>query len=339
MTEIAYFSTAFFATTFGVVIFRRLARDSKFIDIPNERSSHVNPTLRGGGIVIVLVCLSLYLIAATSLGFQFSLPYLAGAVLISVVSMIDDHRSLSVPVRLSVHLTAASILVFSADPLPGIYFPFLGTAVILGPAASVIGVLWVVWMINAYNFMDGIDGIAGAQAVASGACWAVFGYIFSIPVYSYLGGILLFSALGFLVHNWRPASVFMGDVGSAFLGYTFAAMPFIENNASRQARTYLWLASLAFLWMFVADSVYTFIRRSLQGQKVWQAHRQHVYQRLLLKGYGHDKVALIYGVAALVIGTSIIFGSFIHIFTEWIPIAAAIAIPLALAIWAERKKV
>jgi UDP-N-acetylmuramyl pentapeptide phosphotransferase/UDP-N-acetylglucosamine-1-phosphate transferase len=149
--------------------------------------------------------------------------------------------------------------------------------------------------------MDGIDGIAGAQAAVAGSAWAAYG-IWSGDVSAYtLGGIIAFGALGFLLHNWSPASVFMGDVGSAFLGYTLAALPLLEQMNEPGKGPLLFAAAVSFVWLFIFDTAFTLVRRSLKKEKVWVAHRKHLYQRLVIAGWGHAAVSLLYaGVALLV---------------------------------------
>ena len=170
----------------------------------------------------------------------------------------------------------------------------LGTLTIGWLVGGIITFLWIVGLTNAYNFMDGIDGIAGGQAVVAGLGWATIGWLNNVPLVFALGLFICASSLGFLGHNWPPAHIFMGDVGSAFLGYTFAILPLLHNNATMP------LVGLLLVWPFVFDTVFTFVRRLLKGENVFSAHRSHLYQRLVIAGYSHQRVALTYiGLAAV----------------------------------------
>jgi UDP-N-acetylmuramyl pentapeptide phosphotransferase/UDP-N-acetylglucosamine-1-phosphate transferase len=153
----------------------------------------------------------------------------------------------------------------------------------------------VIGLTNAYNFMDGIDGIAAGQALIAAVGWSLLAWATqSMTVFPFavvLGG----SALGFLVHNWSPASVFMGDVGSAFLGYTFAALPLLARSPrTSAANDPLPLLALLFVWPFVFDSFFTFLRRLSRREHIFSPHRSHLYQRLVLAGYSHATTSLLY---------------------------------------------
>lgn len=339
MPEIVYFALALAATGVGISVFRRVAPRSRFIDVPNERSSHEIPTLRGGGLVVMLVCVLLYVMLSLTQGLAISGPYIIGALIISAVSFLDDLYSLPALVRFAAHLAAAAILVFASEADPALYVPVWDRVIDLGFAAQTLFVLWIVWIVNAYNFMDGIDGLAGLQAVVAGLCWAALGYILSIPIYYLFGGILAFSAIGFLLHNWRPASVFMGDVGSAFFGFTFAAMPFIKTGAGPRTVPILLLASIAFLWMFVADTIFTLLRRTVRKEKIWRAHREHLYQRIVIGGAGHDKVTLLYASASLIVGLLFLAALSGHLFAALALPFAAITFPAFFAAVARRKNI
>ncbi len=188
---------------------------------------------------------------------------------------------------------------------------FDGAVVNFGRFGGVITVLWIVWLTNAYNFMDGIDGLAGVQAVIGSAAWGVFGLIFGLNSIVLLSLIIFASSLGFFVYNWPPARVFMGDVGSAFLGYTFAILPLIAlaENGSGPIKSFIPLAGLGFVWIFVADTIMTFIERCLAGEKVWQAHRRHIYQELIKRGYTHLQVTGFYGLLMVVAASAVLIES------------------------------
>ena len=334
MLEFTIFFAAFLLTALGVSTFKRLRISERLRDIPNERSSHVTPIPRGGGIVIVAVCLGLYLIAAAVTGRAVCWAYVGAASAVAGVSWVDDLRSLPAWVRFCVHTAAAFALVVGCGVFSQIYIPGLGTLDLGFAAGVLLTSIWLVWMTNAYNFMDGIDGIAGTQAVVAGAAWLVVGLGRSGGTEFLYGGIIAFSALGFLLHNWQPASVFMGDVGSAFLGFTLAAIPLLgAGEEPRLASSAIYLSAL-FLWPFLFDTVYTFLRRLLNGERVWEAHRSHIYQRLVLAGYSHRAVSLMYGflgaaTAAAAI-TACTFGNWFQLLVPMVAAAAAV-FPLFIA--------
>ena len=276
----------------GVEFFRRQSIARNWFDIPNERSSHSHPTPRGGGLIIVLICLIAYAVLGFFTPSAFSWGYFAGAILLSGVSWADDRYSISIKWRLAVQFVSTLLIVMSDGYFVAVGLPN-GASVALGAFGFLATVLWIVWMINAYNFMDGIDGIASVQAVVAAIGWAAVASIVGAPQIILFCVIIFGSTIGFLLHNWSPARVFMGDVGSAFFGYTFASLPLLFTRYNLKA-SWLPLAALFFLWPFVFDSVVTFARRLARGHRVWQPHREHLYQGLVIAGYSHASVALVY---------------------------------------------
>ena len=264
---------------------------------------------------------------------------MAAALAIAAVSWLDDLRSMPAWVRFCVHAAASLVLIAGCGWVSDIYIPLLGTYSPGFPAGTLLTLIWLVWMTNAYNFMDGIDGIAGTQAVVAGAAWLVFGLGRSGGMEFLYGGIIAFAALGFLLHNWQPASVFMGDVGSAFLGFTLAAIPLLSVGDGRLQSSFGLYLSALFLWPFLFDTVYTFFRRMLKGERVWEAHRSHIYQRLVLAGHRHSTVTLMYGVLGAATAAAAIAA---HSFGNWFgllgPLAGACAAVFLLFI-SNRKKV
>jgi UDP-N-acetylmuramyl pentapeptide phosphotransferase/UDP-N-acetylglucosamine-1-phosphate transferase len=331
---------SFVASYFGVAGVRALGLKRNFLDVPNERSSHVKPTPSGGGIAIVLASLVFYCVVAYILPQTFSWGYLAGALLVAGISLIDDIYGISVIWRLLTHAAAAALLI--ADKGYWHSFYVIGTSIDLnlGTAGAVITFIWIVWLINAYNFMDGIDGIAGVQSIAAAAGWFAIGWLIGSPTAFYLGGVLIFATLGFLIHNWQPARIFMGDVGSAFLGFTFAALPLL---AVGDERTYVFLpmTGILLVWLFLFDTDITLIRRALRREKIWQAHRLHVYQRLVQGGLSHATVTTLYGILAIAITASVVYiyadesaNLLVPLFTA----AIATVVLVVVFLWRRRRK-
>ena len=307
MSAVFVFAGAFLASLLGVGLFRRWSLSRGLIDVPNERSSHSTPVPRGGGLVIVVVCLASYLIFGLVLDLPISWGYLLGAVLVAVVSWLDDLYSLPFWSRLIVHFAAACILVYDVGYWSDLLVPIVLSTVSVGNTLGfAMTVVWLVWFLNAYNFMDGIDGIAGLQALVTGAAWVAVAWMFGLGSIFLLSGAIACSVAGFLIHNWAPARVFMGDVGSAFLGFTLAAMPFLSRKEGGGNIPVLPILALLFLWFFVFDTVFTFIRRVFAGKRVWEAHREHIYQKLVIEGRTHGAVALFYGASAAFLAMSVV---------------------------------
>ncbi|HEX8737901.1 MAG TPA: glycosyltransferase family 4 protein [Pyrinomonadaceae bacterium] len=307
MTQIVFIISAFVLTYFGVGVFRRWSVRREILDVPNERSSHTVPTPRGGGLVIVLVCLLFYTIYAGFTVRRFSFAYLGGAVLIAVISWFDDLKSVPAALRFLFHAIGAALAIFALGGWQKIYLPLAGE-IDLGLIGIILTFFWIIWLTNAYNFMDGIDGIAGTQGLTAGTGWLLVGLFFNLEITGFLGGVLALSNLGFLMHNWQPAKIFMGDVGSAFLGYTFAVLPLIAANELQGSSQPKFTATAVFLvWLFVFDTLYTFFRRLLRGEKFWRAHRSHLYQRLVISGYSHRFVTILYGVLSSVILAAVLY--------------------------------
>jgi UDP-N-acetylmuramyl pentapeptide phosphotransferase/UDP-N-acetylglucosamine-1-phosphate transferase len=299
--EIILYLFVFIGTYSGVLVFRIWSLKNNVLDVPNERSSHVKPTPRGGGLVIVLASLFAYVVYSKITGRNFSGSYLLGASIVALVSWLDDLFSISFIWRFLVQSLAAILIITALGYFREIYIPFVGN-LDFNIFGSILTFFWIVWLTNAFNFMDGIDGLAGTQAVTAGIGWAFVGKISGFDSAAILGGVLAFSSLGFLLQNWHPAKVFMGDVGSAFLGFSFAVLPLIAERdiaGDSLILSFLPLISVSLVWLFLFDTVLTFFRRLLNGEKVWQAHREHIYQKLVISGYTHKFVTVLYGTTSV----------------------------------------
>lgn len=305
-SEIIIFIVVFFVSYLGVEFFRRWSRRRGFFDVPNERSSHSTPIPRGGGLVIAAVCLICYTFYTIFSSGNFQWSYPAGAGLIAVVSWFDDIFDVSFVWRFAAQSFAALLLISMLGFFEDFYIPAIGR-IELGIIGPVLTFLWIVWLTNAYNFMDGIDGIAGMQAVAAGIGWLLAGRILGFADIEFYGGVIAASSFGFLIHNWQPAKIFMGDVGSAFLGYTFAVLPLLAKGGGAEKTARLPLVAVALVFPFVFDTVLTFFRRLFKKEKIWRAHRSHIYQKLVISGFSHRSVALVYGFISLMMLGLIVF--------------------------------
>ncbi|HMQ03999.1 MAG TPA: glycosyltransferase family 4 protein [Pyrinomonadaceae bacterium] len=295
---------SFLATAFGVALFRRYAARTGLLDHPNERSSHSSPVPRGGGVVIVLVCLGLYVASAHAIGFHASWWFVVGGGVVAGISWLDDKHTVPPLLRLFAQAGAAVLVIVGIGHFTSLPIPFSSNMLHLGWLGVLITFLWIVWMINAYNFMDGIDGIAGSQGVVAGISWAILGFLLGDPVITIVGAILAFSCLGFLVHNWSPARIFMGDVGSAFLGFSFAVLPVMTRSSNEEGSGWLLAAGVSFVWLFLFDTLFTLAARLKKGEKVWIAHRQHLYQRMVIAGTSHASVTLLFAGAGALVAAS-----------------------------------
>jgi UDP-N-acetylmuramyl pentapeptide phosphotransferase/UDP-N-acetylglucosamine-1-phosphate transferase len=297
------FAAVFCVSYLSVALYRRWGVHNHFLDIPNERSSHTEPTPYGAGIVIVVMCLVAYIPISMYVSGSFSWGYFFGALIVALVSFLDDVYKVAFWVRLIVHSLASVMLIADQGTWHGI--TMLG-GLQLGNWGYILTFIWIVWMVNSYNFMDGIDGLAGFQAVIAGFGWMMLALILDMPALYLISGMIALSSLGFLFHNWKPASIFMGDVGSAFLGFTFAALPLLARNMANYAWDLLPIAAVLFVWFFLFDSVVTLLRRLVRGERIWVGHKEHLFQRLVLSGLSHTQVTVIYGVLASLLTLSVL---------------------------------
>jgi UDP-N-acetylmuramyl pentapeptide phosphotransferase/UDP-N-acetylglucosamine-1-phosphate transferase len=255
------------------------------LDVPNARSSHTRPTLRGGGLVIVVGFfggLGLWLSSGGSLSPR-ALGWLAGAVLVAAVSFVDDLHPLPAMPRLIAHLLGAVLLTFAGVQLGE------STAI----AALGVAFVYVIVLTNVYNFMDGIDGLATSQAIIAGAALAIAGIVVRNPLVSIGGGLLSASTLGFAIYNLPPARMFMGDVGSTFLGFSFAGLSLLANIGVGGGRLPMEFGIVLFA-PFLFDGLVTLSRRVVRGERWYTAHRSHYYQRLVACGLSHAQVTGLY---------------------------------------------
>jgi len=207
------------------------------------------------------------------------------ACLLAAVSFLDDRRGLPVWGRFAAHVIAASLFVICGQmSLVNLSLPLAGSWE-LGPLSIVCSILFLVWMMNLYNFMDGMDGFAAGMTVIGGLWLAVVGGATNHWLLLVLPALLAGSSAGFLVRNFPPARIFMGDVGSVPIGFLFGALILW---GSHDGVFELWVP-LTIFSPFIVDATVTLFRRLLRGERVWEAHRSHYYQRLVLAGWSHRK--------------------------------------------------
>ena len=261
------------------------------LDIPNERSSHLTPTPRGGGIAFVATSLAgfLLLLLNNTLDNAEFLALCCAGIIVAVAGHLDDRQKISgATVRLVLHAIGAIVLIVGIG-IPS-QISLFDRTVNIGVIGSILGVLYLVWLLNLFNFMDGTDGIAASEAIFVCIAGAVLNYhVLSDINLSTASIILATSTLGFLLYNWSPAKIFMGDVGSGYLGIVIGGLSLM---AAKQQSDLLWVW-IILLAVFVSDATVTLIRRLLRKQKPHVAHRSHAYQHLAIRFGSHAKVSLL----------------------------------------------
>lgn len=249
-------------------------------------------------LLAIVLSLAIAFIMQTSDAYQLLLWLLAGVLILSVVGLVDDYGHVPAPIRFGTHFLAAILLLLAgldiaALQLPGYLLPLPQWL------ALILEIGFIVWMINLYNFMDGMDGFAGGMSIIGFASLSLLGLQGGQTDFALIAGVIAAAAGGFLMWNFPPAKIFMGDAGAPVLGYLAAAL---SLWGVKLALFPLWVAVLIFS-PFIVDASYTLLRRLLRREKVWQAHREHIYQRLVQLGWGHKRTVLL--AYALMLGSAL----------------------------------
>jgi Fuc2NAc and GlcNAc transferase len=280
---------SFLVAVIATGIVRRQALARNVLDIPNERSSHKLPTPRGGGLAIVVAATVAFIGLALFgvLKVDVLMALISGGVAVAIVGFLDDHHQLSAAVRLAMHFGAALWALLWLGGLPPLR---IGDQVVqFGWSGYVLGALGIVWTLNLFNFMDGIDGIAALEAMfvtwGGALLTVVAGTSGAVPAAGLVFGA---ACCGFLLWNWPPAKIFMGDVGSGYLGYVIAVLAVV---AARENPVAL-LVWLVLGGLFFVDATITLVRRLLRRERVYEAHRSHAYQWLARRWKSHGRVTI-----------------------------------------------
>jgi UDP-N-acetylmuramyl pentapeptide phosphotransferase/UDP-N-acetylglucosamine-1-phosphate transferase len=283
------------------------------LDRPNERSLHERPVPRSGGIALLAGVLVSLAFGSGALWLPIGL-----ALALAALSFFDDLHSLPTVARLAAHLAAAGVLAwYLLSPMHPLELAVLAIA--------------VAWMTNLYNFMDGSDGLAGGMALVGFGAYAVAAGSAGHEPLLALALALAAAALGFLTFNFPPAKIFLGDVGSVPLGFLAGALGL---QGWRDDLWPLWFPVVVFA-PFIADASATLVRRALRGEKVWQAHREHYYQRLVRLGFGHRGTAYVAYGLMLVCAALALYGRQQRPSVQWTMVAASLVVLVAAAGWIE----
>ena len=289
---------ALFLSAILTGLLRRYALNSQLLDIPNARSSHSIPTPRGGGVSIVLVFLLglpiLLYIGVISLGVMWAL--IGAGAIAAIIGFLDDHGHIPARWRLLAHFMAATWGLYCLGGLPPLVISLpldYGNALfnfdLLG---QILALFYLVWLLNLYNFMDGIDGLASIEAITVCIGGALLYFLSAETAGQWVLPLFLaFTVAGFLLWNYPPAKIFMGDACSGFLGLILGLL---SIQATWINPLYFW-SWLILLGVFILDATFTLFRRFLQGDKVYEAHRSHAYQYASRYYNSHKVVSIAVG--------------------------------------------
>ncbi len=268
---------------------RRVLIAKNIVDLPNERSMHQGQVPRGGGLIIVAMLLvALVILSFTSGRSQLFLALSVIVLLWSGLSWWDDKHDLSPKLRLILQIVFAALTVSALGWVDNIQLssslriPLLW----IGALSTFVGVLWLA---NLYNFMDGMDGFAAAQTIIASLTFGFWFWAFGDLEIAFICLVVASASYGFLLWNWQPAKIFMGDVGSVSMGVFFACLIIIASTRFDVPV----VSMVMLLGVFVFDASLTILRRAINLQKIWLPHRQHYYQRLGLAGMAHEKIVIL----------------------------------------------
>jgi len=264
---------------------RRYALARRLLDQPNERSSHVVATPRGGGVAIVIAfCAAMvWLWSVGDIAYAEAIALVGAGGWVALVGFLDDHGHIAARWRLLAHFLGAAWALYWIGGLPPLVL--FGTEMQLGWVGHAAAAVLLVWLLNLYNFMDGIDAIAGIEAVTVAIGGALLWSLTTGSSAALAPAVLAAASAGFLAWNLPPARIFMGDAGSGFLGLVLAVFAVWSAHDAGQ----LFWSWMILLGVFVVDATVTLIRRILRGERFYEAHRSHAYQ-YAARQYGQHRV-------------------------------------------------
>lgn len=290
---------------------------------PRKRDMHSKPIPRMGGIAIVsgfMITLLISIRFITVLDWKQVIGIGTGALIIFLLGFFDDIFELSAKLKFFIQILAATIVTLSGVSIPFISIPFMGdTPMFLDMLSLPITVIWIVGITNAVNFIDGLDGLAAGVSSIASLCLMVLSIYSGYPIAILLTTILAGSCLGFLPYNFNPASIFMGDTGSTFLGFILAVTSILGLLKSYTIVTII--VAVLVLGLPVFDTSFAIIRRLLAGKPITQPDRGHLHHRLVDKGYSQKQAVItlyaisgVFGLSAIAVASHdfrLIIGIFI----------------------------
>ena len=283
------------ATSFALTsVIRKLAIKNNHFDIPNERSSHTSPTPRGAGMAIVATFVFglIALFVDDTISGRELLTLTAPGLIVALIGRLDDFgRVTSAKWRLIGHFICATLVVWLAGGLPAL--PLTESIIEFGVAGDIAAVIYLVWMLNLFNFMDGIDLITGTQTLTTCVAAAILLRLNTDSDLGMVVAVLAAAVFGFMYFNLPPAKIFLGDVGSGFIGFTIGAISLV---VAKDEPLVAW-AMIILVGVFVTDSTVTLLQRLFARERVYIAHRTHAYQHLSKRINSHLPVSL--GVGAI----------------------------------------
>ena len=307
----------------------------RILQAPNERSLHQRSTPVGGGLGVLMGFIVTTAIVLWYLNeVAVVIWILAGMTCIAFISWLDDRHEIPALPRFTVHLLAAIILLVGGDLWLTTWQIADWEWTFIGGFSVAVSLLFVIWMTNLYNFMDGMDGLAGGMTVFGFGALAMLGGLAGDELFMSLNVLVASAAAGFLLFNFPPAKIFMGDVGSSSLGFLAAGMCLWGQQRELFP---LWIGLLAFS-PFIIDSTLTLLRRLLQGEKIWQAHRSHYYQQLVQRYYGEHRPVL-FGQYILMAAcsSSALLASQLSESSQWWLVSIWAGVYVALLHWSHRQ--
>lgn len=302
---IAFF-ISFLSTFFLIYPIIRLAYRLNILDIPNQRKVNKVPIPRIGGLGIVIGTTLglLYLHPVYEQFFEISL----GALIIIITGILDDKFSLSPMIKLLGQIIPAMILIFAGIDIERISLPFFGIVELSLILRIVITTLWVIGITNAINLIDGLDGLASGVSSIALASIMVMAFLDGRLFVIFLCITLIGSNLGFLIHNFHPAKIYMGDTGSLFLGYSIAVISIL--GLFKKITLFSFIIPVIVLALPIFDTLFAIIRRAKNGEKIMKPDKKHIHHQLLSAGLTHRQTVLV------MYGISIIFGILAIVFSR-----------------------
>jgi Fuc2NAc and GlcNAc transferase len=343
MSRIRVMSEAFFIIVIGTFVIsfvltglvRSFFYTRGIIDVPNARSSHSIPKPRGGGLAITVAgsAALVWLLYQGFVDHDLAWALLGGGIPVAWIGFCDDRRPVSVLTRLAVHVASASWVIWSLGGLPSLQ---IGRQIVdLGILGDCIGVLTVMWVLNLFNFMDGIDGIAASESVFVTTIGGLIGLLSGASTSVTLASFAIAAgSAGFLAWNWPPARIFMGDIGSGYLGLVIATLAVAAGRDNPQA-TFVWLILGA---LFFTDATCTLVQRLFRGEKVYEAHCSHGYQILTRKLGSHRSVTIGFvTVNVLVLGPLAVAATVLPEWSAALAVFSVVATGFCMYLWIYRK--